>query len=328
MDGNEQDTPATAVGALVAALTVICVALRFYSRHVTGTGYKWDDWLALLALMGTLTCDVLVLVASSINPRGAHVASNTDPSYIYTAADISYNKLTFVAVVIYYTIVSATKLSILFMYRRLFWVDATFRRQVIFASVAVAGFWIGTTVSNLLNCVPLEWTWRNSLDDARYCFNYNVFFLASGAVEALIDVVVIAMPVRVVMKLRLDPGKKVAVAGIFLLGAFVILSGIVKVILSYEPGNREPSFSRTAVWSTVHIGTGIVCACLPVCWPLFVRFAKLTGRTWTCAMLSSNRDVVGEGRGRLSSTDRLKGSIRRKSLSKPLGEYRFIYSYP
>jgi hypothetical protein len=132
---------------------------------------------------------------------------------------MEYNKLTFIATVIYFTIVSATKLSILLMYQRLFWIDTSFRRQIIVVSVVVLGFWIGTTVSNLLNCIPLEWTWRNSLDDPRYCFNYNNFWLASGIVEALIDIVIIVMPIRVVLKLHLGKGKKIAVAGVFLLGA-------------------------------------------------------------------------------------------------------------
>lgn len=50
---------------------------------------------------------------------------------------------------------------------------------------------------------------------------------------------------------------------------------MVKVALSYAPGSREPSFNRTEVWTTVHIGIGIVCACLPVCWPLVVRVSKM-----------------------------------------------------
>ncbi len=59
----------------------------------------------------------------------------------------------------------------------------------------------------------------------------------------------------------------------------VIVSGVVKVILSYQPGNREPSFSRTAVWTTVHCCTGVTCTCLPICWPIFVRLTKLKSST-------------------------------------------------
>jgi hypothetical protein len=147
------------------------------------------------------------------------VASNTDVNYVYTPADIEYTKLSFIATTIYFTIVSSTKLSILFMYRRLFGVNASFRRQVIVVAVVVVGFWIGTTVSDLLNCIPLDWTWRNSLDDPRYCFNYNIFWLTAGIVEAVIDIVIIVLPIRVVLRLHLDRSKKIAIAGVFLLGA-------------------------------------------------------------------------------------------------------------
>jgi len=55
----------------------------------------------------------------------------------------------------------------------------------------------------------------------------------------------------------------------------VIITGLVKVVLSYAPNSREPSFNRTAIWTTVHCGIGMVCACLPVFWPLVVRITKL-----------------------------------------------------
>ncbi|KAI8628486.1 hypothetical protein F5Y19DRAFT_476469 [Xylariaceae sp. FL1651] len=279
--GNSTDDATTAIGALVAVLATLSVVLRFYSRHATGAGLRWDDWLVLLALVATIATDALVLFASSIDPNGAEAASNTDPSYEYTPADVEYTRLSFIATVLYFTITSATKLSILLMYRRLFWINASFRLQIHVAAFVVVGFWIGTTVADLLNCIPIQWTWINSFDDPRYCFNYTVFWLASGIVEAVIDVVILLIPVRMVLKLQLNKSKKIAIAGVFLLGAFVILSGIVKVILSYVPGNREPSFNRTEVWTTVHTGTGILCACLPVCWPQFVRLAKLGRSRWS-----------------------------------------------
>jgi hypothetical protein len=105
------------------------------------------------------------------------------------------------------------------MYRRLFRVNVSFCRQVIVVSFAIVGFWIGTTVADLLNCIPIEWTWRSSHDDPRYCFNYTYFWLANDIVEAVIDVVIIAMPVRVVLKLQLNTSKKTAIAGVFLLGS-------------------------------------------------------------------------------------------------------------
>jgi hypothetical protein len=59
---GEDDAISTAVGALVAALALIAVALRFYARHTTAAGIKWDDWLILLAFSTTIVADALVLV--------------------------------------------------------------------------------------------------------------------------------------------------------------------------------------------------------------------------------------------------------------------------
>lgn len=104
------------------------------------------------------------------------------------------------------------------MYNRLFSVSRTFHYQVLIVGGMVVGFWIGTTVADLLNCIPLKWTWLNSLDDPRYCFNYNIFWMASGIVEAVIDVLIIAMPIRIILGLQLNLTKKLALTAVFLLG--------------------------------------------------------------------------------------------------------------
>lgn len=56
---------------------------------------------------------------------------------------------------------------------------------------------------------------------------------------------------------------------------------MAKVVLSYLPNSREPDFSRAALWTTVHLYTGIVCANLPPNRPLFNRVARLGVGSWT-----------------------------------------------
>ncbi|OTB08993.1 hypothetical protein M426DRAFT_130333 [Hypoxylon sp. CI-4A] len=274
------DDVTTALGALVAVLAVLSVALRFYSRHYTKTGFGWDDWLILLGLLCIIVTDVLVLWSNGVDPNGAENASNVDPDHIFTPEDVLFTKLNYIATLLYFTIAATTKLSILLMYRRLFSVSTTFRRQVLAVSMLVIGYWIGCTVADLLDCIPLKWTWINSHQDPRYCFDYNIFWLATGVVEAFIDILIIIMPIRAVLGLQLNRGKKIGVVSVFLLGVFVIASGLIKVALSYSPGNRNPSFGRTEVWTTVHCCTTIICACLPVCWPLLGLLKKLRPRRW------------------------------------------------
>lgn len=51
----------------------------------------------------------------------------------------------------------------------------------------------------------------------------------------------------------------------------VIVTGLVKIILGYVPGQRNPSFARTEVWTVVHAGTAIICASLPIFRPSTLR---------------------------------------------------------
>jgi hypothetical protein len=43
--------------------------------------------------------------------------------------------------------------------------------------------------------------------------------------------------------------------------------------MGYRPGQREPSYSRTEVWTSVHAAMAIVCASLPVYRPLVKKIS-------------------------------------------------------
>lgn len=146
------------------------------------------------------------------------MAQTTDPNYIYTDADMLYLKLGFVSSVLYFTVAAATKLGILIMYNRIFASDAIFRRSLAMTGLLVGGWWIGCTISTMTNCIPLRYVWVSSLPNPEYCFNYNIFWLASGACELAIDLVTLTLPVRAVLRLQLSPRRKITILCIFLLG--------------------------------------------------------------------------------------------------------------
>ena len=146
------------------------------------------------------------------------MSENTDPNYVYTAEDTLYIQLTFATSVLYFCIMGSTKLSILLMYNRIFKVNKTFRYELIVASALDICWWMGCSVANLANCVPIDWTWLNTLDDPRYCFNFDIFWMATGVCELLLDIIILALPVRAVLSLQLSARKKATVACMFLLG--------------------------------------------------------------------------------------------------------------
>ncbi|PGG98580.1 hypothetical protein GX51_06721 [Blastomyces parvus] len=165
--------------------------------------------------------DMLSIAATTGNPTGPETATVVTETHEYSDKDMIYTKLSWTTTLVYFSITSTTKLSILFMYNRLFSIKELFRRLIIILPGVVIGFWIRCTVTDLANCV-----------------------LMNGLCEALIDILIILLPIKVVLGLRLNTKQKLASAFVFLRSAFVIVSGLLKAIFGYIPGSRQPSFSK------------------------------------------------------------------------------------
>ncbi|KAI1179754.1 hypothetical protein F4777DRAFT_531835 [Nemania sp. FL0916] len=287
---NDPETPTTtlAVGVTIAILGVITVGLRFYIRHQKRAGFKWDDWLILASLLLTLTTDILVVHSNSGSLAGKEAAA--EPSLDGSSpSDVISNKFNFAATVLYFSVTCTTKLSILLLYNRLFSVSDTFRRRLIILCVVVSLYWVGSTLADVLNCIPLYHFWINDLDDPKYCFDFNIFWFVTGIVEVVIDVFILLLPIGVVTKLQLSVKRKFAVGSVFAFGTFVIVSGLLKTVYGYNPHGRMPLSANTQLWTTIHGGTGIICACLPVCWPALARLWPFGEWTWARSGISSER---------------------------------------
>ena len=63
----------TQVAAVAVALTVPVVAIRFWSRLVTVRSLGWDDWSALISLVGRLS----IHVSSAESARVIRILVNT-----------------------------------------------------------------------------------------------------------------------------------------------------------------------------------------------------------------------------------------------------------
>lgn len=153
-----------------------------------------------------------------MNPTGPTTATVETESHDYSRKDQLYTKFSWTMSMVYFSVSATTKLSIIFMYKRIFDCDALFRRLIFALAAIVIGFWIGCTVANLLNCFPMRYVWINSLSDPRYCFNYNIFWFASGLAEAVIDILIIILPIKIVLGLHLSIRQKIAVASVFMIG--------------------------------------------------------------------------------------------------------------
>ncbi|KAI0193649.1 hypothetical protein EV127DRAFT_423819 [Xylaria flabelliformis] len=279
-----------AVPTFIAALIIlglgwITVALRFYTRIFARQGLKWDDWLLLLAAITGTTVIALTVSAAVVAPDGNDTTQIFDPNYTETPEDIFYLKINLVTAVIYYTINASVKLSILYMYYRIFHAKSSLRYQLFVTAGLVIGWWIGTTVAQTVNCIPISKYWTSNILDPKYCFNLNTFFVVGGSIEVFLDVLILTLPIRAVLALKLSWRRKAIISGIFLLGSFVIATGLVRVIVGYAPGSQRPS-SSAELWTVVHSGVGVICASLPIFNPLLQRILKSSFVTHTIKFFS------------------------------------------
>ena len=205
---------------------------------------------------------------------------------------MTFLKVYFVCSILYFSLVMAIKVSILLMYRRVFAVDSPFRLQSFLVGVFVLAFWFAASITRICFCRPIGYIWMG-LDLKKHCLPYKRFWMAEGIIDILVDIVILALPVRMVLKTSLSPKQKASVMFLFLLGGLsvlpssslehlsfdllfsdfcsVIVTGLLRVIYVYLLSRLGPSYSQGEFWSTVHITTGIVCACLPTLRPLFSR---------------------------------------------------------
>ncbi|KAI0404623.1 hypothetical protein F4802DRAFT_225386 [Xylaria palmicola] len=289
--------PATATKALTACgfvigLALISIVLRFYTRILTRQGFWVDDWLILAAGAATSVSVGLLLWGDSVDAEGAWDVHNPDPSHLYTDLDLLYIKLAIAASTIYFTISGATKMGILFMYYRIFRVNSGFRYQLYVASGLVAAWWFSCSVAVLATCIPLESVWAHGILDPSSCVDFNFFWMVTGICETVLDVLILMLPISVLTGLQLSRQRKMTISGIFLLGGFVVISSIVKVILGYPPGSHEPAYPDNEVWTTAHLGVSLVCASLPIFNPLVDRVTRCSLVTKLFALSTTNASTA------------------------------------
>ena len=183
--------------------------------------------------------------------------------------------------------VTAVKLSVLFLYRRLF-VTRNFRTVTTIVITICIIWWLVVVLLGCFRCLPVDSIW-DILVLSRWCLDYGRYFLGALISSVLLDVFILCLPIYMVRRLQLPSKRKVIISGIFLLGAGYVMNctcrlqltvrdnrscvaGILRITLVYSPGNiARYSRTRLEIWSTVETGIGIVCACLPTLSPLIPK---------------------------------------------------------
>ncbi|EXJ56350.1 uncharacterized protein A1O5_12617 [Cladophialophora psammophila CBS 110553] len=263
-------------GAGGGAVALLIYVVRIFAKAtVPAAKIGWDDI--------TITIAVLLVVFSALSIVLANHGYGRD---IWT---VPFDDITlilqvyFVDELLYIIIISLTKVAIICFYLRVF-PEKNFRR-IAFGTMAVTLLYmIAFLIVSAFQCQPVSLAWTNwdGEHDGR-CNNVNAQGWAAAAINIALDVVILVMPLRLVMKLSLHWKKKLQIMIMLSVGALVVVVSALRLDTLFQfAKSHNLTWDTTAFgyWSCIEMDVGVICACMPAMYSLFKHyFPKIVAGT-------------------------------------------------
>jgi hypothetical protein len=196
----------------VVVLATVAVAVRFWARRIGPDGYRLDDSLIAAALVVGWGL-VGATIAATNNGLGQHwraVLAAGESSVITEGQAYLASGILFVVAI------ALVKISALLLYTRIFG-----NRQSLLVAAWVIGMftivWSAVVVVvSCLQCRPIAALWDPSIQGT--CINGWSFFVVTGALNTITDLVVLVLPVPAILGLQLQKFERCSLAAVFLIG--------------------------------------------------------------------------------------------------------------
>ncbi|KAI0473125.1 hypothetical protein GGR56DRAFT_600576 [Xylariaceae sp. FL0804] len=227
-----------------------------------------DDYLILLAFL--LSDGVIAaLLAATGRGLGLHqdrllLEDDGDPRGVF--ADITL--IVWVYAVLNGLCFSTIKLSVLFFYRRLFWVAPWFK-VAWWACVAYTATWmVGSTLFYVFQCAPVNYYWNKVYGgtDGK-CIDSLASIGTPIILNNLGDLFVLFLPLPSLVHLNMSREKRIRLLVLFAIGLMATVAGFVRFGLIFTT-NPRADFTYNSVefllWSNIEEALGIFCANIPI----------------------------------------------------------------
>ncbi|EME40510.1 hypothetical protein DOTSEDRAFT_37327 [Dothistroma septosporum NZE10] len=295
----------------------IAVVLRFWCRWVKSAGFKLDDYLIIVGELANIgvTSNTVYMTYHGL---GRHIQALGPRATLYLWRGW------FIAEVQYTAVIVSVKFSILALYWRTF-APLNIKWEIVIVSVLVLLWGLSVYICMMLHCVPLRKYWLP--DTPGECnLDNQAYFLAISIPNILIDVALLVLPVRYIMRLQMGRIQKQTVAALFLFGGFVCIASLMRLISVAEANVADPDSTWVnvgqATWATVETNFAVICACLPCLGPIITHFwpsALSTQHSPSAQGLNNQWTIGSEPRNKFTS-NRSKGPFTETLLLSKDGD--------
>ncbi|KAF2653493.1 hypothetical protein K491DRAFT_513989 [Lophiostoma macrostomum CBS 122681] len=268
------------IGLAVTFMILPCIfiGLRLWAKFLSAKRVGWDDYLAIAALIMSITCCVLQLVTALHGYLGQHQPQNPDGTPIMDDPGLSvFEHTKFTLNLLGILGLGLIKSSILIYYKNIFTIRSF--RYAVYGMLFLVFTWTASYFfAHLFMCTPvtvfIEPYYGND------CIKETPVFLSVAISGTILDFFVLMMPVPMVLNLHLPLKQRLGVLGILMLGAAVVAVSIARVIALFEVAGeylRHPNdvIYYTApifFWVNIELSLAVVSACLPTLRPIYTHF--------------------------------------------------------
>ncbi|TQV97232.1 integral membrane protein [Cordyceps javanica] len=160
--------------------------------------------------------------------------------------------------------VGISKLSFLFLYLDIF-PQHRFRIICWGLIIHICLGLLALNITTILQCRPIPFSWDKTLHGK--CINIKAFWYAQSGWNTFMDVVVLLLPVPLVVKLQMNRRSKFGLLIVFILGTFVCITSIERMISLNFNATFAKDFTwatgTSVIWTQVESTVGVICACAP-----------------------------------------------------------------
>lgn len=276
MDVGDRSPAVFVVTLILGILATVFVALRVISKLWVVKRFTSDDILAVVAW-------VFATGVSAVICAGAREGLGRTDEGISADDRASIKRGIYAFTVLYNPALMATKTSILILYIRMAAAHPFLRYASIATAVIVNIAGIVLTFIGIFQCSPVSAGFLPSVNGT--CVDVVAMYLASAPINILTDLAILCLPLPILTKLRMPFKQKVALVCTFIVGGFVAIVDVVRILYlqnalkatrdAAEVGGRAVNFyyhaSFSLMWSAVEVSVGLMCCCVLVLKPLAMR---------------------------------------------------------
>jgi hypothetical protein len=326
---NENISWRVLVGTIVSIVpATICVILRFVARNVASAGLWWDDYTIAVSLVVNWAMAALRWAQIPLYDYGRHA------QYVSPEKRKGFGKSFMAVQLLYFINAVITKSSLLLLFYRIFGIVRGFRWVLLASALLIFAYFIVCSITSIVGCSPVSKAWNSG--QPGHCIDEVEFFRWNGVGNMILDFLVLCLPFPMAWRLNTTTRQKCILTCIFLLGGFVCIVSILRIVSFESAVVSDPTYTSIgpATWSSVEQSVGIICACLPTLRPLFRR---LYGASRAASIRDSSSTFDSQDRsslsGRMSHCDESTGIMgsaspqhrMRRASSHELDELQGVY---